>query len=108
LMSAKFPVVGKGVSSQLVVFHQGSLPGALSISILLPGTKSAIVISSNALALNDVPNRVGQLVLEEFLQVPASERNDYIKAAEISRAENLKWYNHRYFNFKAMELLHMS
>ncbi|KAF2804960.1 beta-lactamase/transpeptidase-like protein [Mytilinidion resinicola] len=35
---------------------------------------------------------VGQLVLEEFIQAPDVERNDYLKAAESSRAENLKWY----------------
>lgn len=84
------PVIGKGVPSQLVIFHQGSLPGALSIVILLPDTESAIVISTDALALNDVPDWVGQLVLEEFLGIPHSERNDFIKAAEISAAENLK------------------
>lgn len=86
------PVVGRGVPSQLVIFHQGSLPGALSVVILLPDTESAIVISTNAQALNDVPDWVGQLVLEEFLAIPLSERNDFIKAAEILAAENLKWY----------------
>ncbi|MCJ1341872.1 hypothetical protein MMC31_000050 [Peltigera leucophlebia] len=86
------PVVGRGVPSQLVIFHQGSLPGALSVVILLPDTESAIVISTNALALNDVPDWVGQLILEEFLAIHFSERNDFIKAAEISAAENLKWY----------------
>lgn len=92
LMLNGMPVVGKGVSSQLVIFHQGSLPGALAVNILLPQTETAIVVTSNALALNDVPDWVGQLVLEEVLEVPQFERNDYIRAAETSRAENLKWY----------------
>ncbi len=92
LMPDGMPIVGRGVPSQLVIFHQGSLPGALSVVILLPDTESAIVISTNALALNDVPDWVGQLVLEEFLAIPLSQRNDFIKAAEISAAENLKWY----------------
>ena len=35
---------------------------------------------------------MGQLVLEEFLGVPQSERNEFISAAEVSAAENLKWY----------------
>lgn len=48
------------------------------------------MISTDALALNDVPDWVGQLVLEEFLGIPRSERNDFIKAVEISAAENLK------------------
>ncbi|KAJ5360005.1 hypothetical protein N7517_009196 [Penicillium concentricum] len=92
LMPGGMPIVGKGVPSQLVLFHQGSLPGALSIVILLPDTDSIIIVLSNSLALNDVPDWVGQLVLEELLEVPKSERNDYIKAAHSSVAENLKWY----------------
>ncbi|KAI5865741.1 putative D-aminoacylase [Durotheca rogersii] len=92
LMPNGMPIVGKGVAPRLVIFHQGSLPGALSLNLLLPDTESAIVISSNALALNDVPDWVGQLVLEEFLEVPESQRNDYIEASKISSAENLKWY----------------
>lgn len=86
------PIVGKAVPPQLILFHQGSLPGALSIVILLPDTNSVIIVLSNTLALNNVPDWVGQLVLEELLEVPALERNDYIKAARTSVAENLKWY----------------
>jgi hypothetical protein len=82
LMPHGMPVVGKGVPPRLVIFHQGSLPGALSLIMLLPDTESAIVITSNALALDDVPDWVGQMVLEEFLEVPAVERNDYIAAAK--------------------------
>ncbi|KAJ5199240.1 hypothetical protein N7491_000204 [Penicillium cf. griseofulvum] len=92
LMPNGMPTVGKGVPSQLILFHQGSLPGALSIVILLPDTNSVIVVLSNSLALNDVPDWVGQLLLEELLEVPKSEKNDYIEAAHTSVAENLKWY----------------
>jgi CubicO group peptidase (beta-lactamase class C family) len=92
LMPNGMPIVGKGVPSQLVIFHQGSLPGALSLVILIPDLDTAIVASSNALALNDVPDWVGQLVLEEFLGVPEAERVNFIEAAKTSVAENLKWY----------------
>ena len=87
LMLDRMPVVGKSIPSHLVIFHQGSLPVALSIVTLLPNTESAIVISTNALALNDVLGWVGQFVLEEFLSILQLERNDFISAAE-----NLKWY----------------
>ncbi|KAI1178439.1 putative D-aminoacylase [Nemania sp. FL0916] len=92
LMLDGMPVVGKGVTPRLVIFHQGSGPGALACAILLPDTDSAIVILSNALSLNDVPDWVGQLVLEEFLEVPEPKRNDYITASKTSAAESLKWY----------------
>ena len=86
------PIVDKGVSSQSVLFHQGSASGALSIVLLLPDSDTVIVATSNVLALNDVPDWVARLVLEEFLEVPTSERNDYIELAKISVAENIKWY----------------
>ncbi|KAI9888222.1 MAG: hypothetical protein M1814_000953 [Vezdaea aestivalis] len=92
LMPHGMPTVGKGVPSHLVLYHQGSMPGALAIVILIPKLESFVTVTTNALALNDVPDWVGQLVLEEFLDVPSSERNDYLQAAELSAAENLKWY----------------
>ncbi|XMA14379.1 hypothetical protein WAI453_007170 [Rhynchosporium graminicola] len=92
LLPEGMPIVGKEVSSQLLIFHQGSLPGALSIVILLPESQSAIFVTTNSLALNDVPDWIGQLFLEALLEVPSAARNDYIKAAEKTRAENLKWY----------------
>ena len=90
LMPEGMPIVGKGGPSRLVIYHQGSLPGALAAVNLVPETESAIVVLTNSLALNDTADWVGQLVLEELLDVP--ERNDYIKAAEISAGENAKWY----------------
>ena len=90
LMPGGIPIVGKGAPSQLVLYHQGNLPGALSAVNLVPHTESAIVILSNSFTLNDTPDWIGQLVLEERLEVP--HRNDYIKAASESVAENAKWY----------------
>ncbi|KAL9611298.1 MAG: hypothetical protein Q9167_004062 [Letrouitia subvulpina] len=90
LMPNGMPIVGKGAPSQLVIYHQGSLPGALATVLLLPDTESAIVVLTNTLGLNDTPDWVAQLVLEEFLEVP--NKNDYVAAAETSVAENAKWY----------------
>ncbi|WVO18185.1 hypothetical protein L204_105889 [Cryptococcus depauperatus] len=67
-------------------------PGTLSLVVLLADTESAISVLSNAHALNDVSDWVGQLVLEEFLKVPELERNDYISAGKTSAAVNLEWY----------------
>ncbi|KAK4155882.1 hypothetical protein C8A00DRAFT_31326, partial [Chaetomidium leptoderma] len=86
------PIVGKGVPSQLVLFHQGSLPGALALVVLLPDTDTVILVLSNSLALNDVADWVGQLVLEEVLEVLAQERVDFTEPARDAVAENLKWY----------------
>ena len=80
----------KGGPSHLVIYHQGSLPGALTAVNLVPDTESVIVLT-RSLSLNDTADRVSQLVLEELLGVP--ERDDYIKVAEYSVAENAKWYS---------------
>ncbi|KAK4201005.1 beta-lactamase/transpeptidase-like protein [Triangularia verruculosa] len=69
LLPEGMPTVGKGTQSQLV-----------------------IVVLSNSLALTDVSDWVGQLVLEELLEVPASERIDVADFARTTVVENLKWY----------------
>jgi hypothetical protein len=56
LMPDEMPIVGKGVPSRLVIYHQGSLPGALSAVVLMPETRAAIVVMSNSLALNESPD----------------------------------------------------
>ncbi|PVI00850.1 beta-lactamase/transpeptidase-like protein [Periconia macrospinosa] len=92
LMVEGMPVVCRGAPSQLAVFHQGSFPGAMSVVILLPGMDVIIVVSTNALALNDVADWIGQLVLEEVVMTFDNLRTDFIELAEISKSENLKWY----------------
>ncbi len=91
LMPHGMPVIGKSAPSTMVCYHQGCMPGALAAVNLVPETESAIVVLSNSLALNDASDWVGQLVLEELLDVP--ERNDYIEAAKSSVAENAKWFS---------------
>ena len=90
LMPQGMPIVGKGGSFKLVLYHQGSFPGALAAVVLVPGIEAAVVVLTNSLALNDTADWIAQLVLEELLDTP--DRNDYVKAAETSVAENAKWY----------------
>ena len=56
LMPNDMPIIGKGGPSQLVIYHQGSLPGALSAVLLLPDAEAAIVVLTNTLSLNDTPD----------------------------------------------------
>lgn len=51
-----------------------------------------IIGLSTSLALDDVSDWVGRLVFQEILNVPSSERVDFIAAAHASVAENLEWY----------------
>jgi len=90
LIPKGMPMVWKGVASQLVMYHQGSLLGTLPVAILIPDNKSAIVVLTNSLSLDDIPDWVEWLVLEELRKVP--ERNHYIQSGRTSAAENAKWY----------------
>lgn len=88
------PVIGKDIAyPKELLFHQGSLPGALASVMLLPETETVILVLSNALARTDVADWVGQLVLQEVLCVPAQGRVDFKAYAERAVAENLKWYS---------------
>lgn len=92
LLPEGMPIVGEGNSS-LVLFHQGSLPGSLTYVALLPDIEAAVVVLSNSLALNDVADWVGQLIIEELLDVAKESRNDFVSLAQAAVAENLKWYS---------------
>ena len=67
------------------------MPSALSFVALLPHLQSAIVVASNALALNDIADWAGQMALE-LLVGRESMCDNYLVAARISAAANLQWY----------------
>lgn len=92
LIPHDMPVVGKGAASQLVLYHQGTLPGALAVVMLLPDSESVILVMSNCLSLTDVPDWVSQMILEELIGVPPCDRVDFWHYAEVSVATNLLWY----------------
>ena len=77
----KMPVVGHG-SDQIVLYHQGSLAGYTSSIFLLPSTKSAIVVLTNSISLNDCADWIGQLALEVLLGT--THPNDYVQYAQES------------------------
>lgn len=86
----KMPIVGRGSPSRLCIYHQGSLPGALTAVNLFPETDSAIVVLSNALALKDCADWIGQSLVECLFDV--EEKNDYLKIAQASADRSRAWY----------------
>ena len=84
------PIVGKGSSSRLAIYHQGSIGGALSFVALFPETDSVVVVLANALALNDVADWIGQFLVELLFDV--SEKNDYRQWAVKSSQSARAWY----------------
>ena len=59
---------------------------------LLPDTNSVILVTANALSLNDDPDWFGQLIIEEFVDVPEPERNDFVALAKFTTTTNLEWF----------------
>ncbi|CAK7218228.1 hypothetical protein SBRCBS47491_003438 [Sporothrix bragantina] len=94
LLPGGMPTVGNGLQQRpLVIYHQGTLPGALACALLLPETNQVVVVLSNALALTDVPDWVVHLAVEELLRIPEKDRVDAMAYAQQSIAVNLAWYD---------------
>lgn len=85
------PVIGEGSQYKLVIYHQGSYPGYLSSVFLVPEEDIVIVVLTNSLAFNDAADWLGQMVLEEVLDVP--ERTDFEKLVTESRDASLKQFS---------------
>lgn len=67
----KFPTIGKGLANGPEVFYSaGSMVGYLTSVTLIPGTSSSIVVLSNTLGNQDLPDWIGLLLLEALLDVP--------------------------------------
>lgn len=60
----KMPVVGRGSSSRLAIYHQGNLPGSTSAVYIFPQTQSGVVVLANAYGLSDVPDWIAQSVID--------------------------------------------
>jgi CubicO group peptidase (beta-lactamase class C family) len=65
--TSKLPEVGHGASSELNYYHQGSTVGYFSQIILIPGTRSAIVVLTNSIALGDGADWLAQACLQALL-----------------------------------------
>jgi CubicO group peptidase (beta-lactamase class C family) len=69
------PIVGKGATSKLVIYHHGSMPGSTSCVLMIPETDTIIIVLQNSLAPLDTADFVGQLLVETVCDVP--QPNDY-------------------------------
>lgn len=74
------PIVGKGGSSQLVLYNHGCMPGSTSGVWLMPELKAGIVVLQNSLTFIDTADFIGQLLIETLLQTP--QPNDYVKLSQ--------------------------
>ncbi|KAI4924848.1 uncharacterized protein J4E92_006884 [Alternaria infectoria] len=87
---SQVPLVGRGIPSRLILYHQGCMPGNLAAINLIPETRGAVLILTNSLALNDAADWLGELYLEAYLDV--QQKNDYVSLAQVSARNALDWY----------------
>ncbi len=83
----ELPTIAKGIEPQPMVYHQGSVSGALSAIYMLPKTRSAIVVLGNSFDLTDTPDWISQVLLEALFDAP--ERTDFIDLAKKTVANAL-------------------
>ncbi|KAK0516162.1 hypothetical protein JMJ35_000765 [Cladonia borealis] len=80
----EMPWIGEGLSEKpTVLYHGGSRVGYLSYVLLLPETKSAIIVLVNTLANQDSADWIGQAFLEALLDVPSP--HDFVQLANGAR-----------------------
>ncbi|PSN69364.1 beta-lactamase/transpeptidase-like protein [Corynespora cassiicola Philippines] len=88
------PTGAKSAPSQLTVYHPGSHPGVLAALNLISESQIGLVILSNTLALVDIADWVGQLLIETVLDIP--EKNDYLQITKDTVARALSWFSLMY------------
>lgn len=81
------PVIAKGTTKQPMIYHQGSVCGALSAVYLLPDTRTAVIVLGNSFDLGDTPDWASQVLLDAILD--PTNRNDYISLARKTSANAL-------------------
>ncbi|KAK5657511.1 hypothetical protein OQA88_3083 [Cercophora sp. LCS_1] len=83
----ELPIIAKGTAPRQLVYHQGSVCGALSAVYLLPETETAVVVLGNGFDLCDTPDWISQILLEALLDAP--DPNDYVDLAKRTAANAL-------------------
>ena len=81
------PAIGAGGVSRLCLYHEGLMPGSSTNVYAFPETMIAVVVLQSAVALNDCPDWVSQLLIETIFNVP--QRNDFVQLARASAKKML-------------------
>lgn len=88
---AELPIIGQGLPRTRVVYHNGSLPGALSSVHLVPNEELVVVVLSNTFAFADMPDLLGGLVLNTVLG--ATSQPDLTDLVEEAKRNSMQIYS---------------
>ncbi|KAL4937744.1 beta-lactamase/transpeptidase-like protein [Aspergillus oleicola] len=86
------PVVGGKAPGRLALYHQGIIQGFTSFSVLIPETRSAIVVLNNAGGLNEGGMLIASAVLDTILgeEIDQHAYKDLAEAAYEAAASGTK------------------
>ena len=88
----EMPVIGKGTTPQIVLYHSGTLPGFYSSVYLMPETESCVVSLVNTKPICDSADWIAQCLVERMLD--AQEPPDFVELTSISvKAQSLRHNN---------------
>jgi hypothetical protein len=85
------PIVGRGLSPVVALYHQGTLAGAFSTVILFPETLSGIILLTNSVPLAGSDDWIGQLITETLFDAP--EKNDYRIISKKTANSQRAWHD---------------
>ncbi|KAK3687877.1 beta-lactamase/transpeptidase-like protein [Podospora appendiculata] len=83
----ELPILGFGSPPRMAFYHQGAAFGYYSSIFLFPETRSAVVVLTNSIPLNDAADWIAQVYVSALFGFPANA--DYIKLARESRARKV-------------------
>ena len=82
----KMPLIGEESQSELVFYHNGALPGYNHCFMMVPRTKTAIVVLTNSLSRGDTADWIAQVLLQAVMGFTPS-----IKMTESARQAANVW-----------------
>ncbi|CAG8937242.1 unnamed protein product [Penicillium salamii] len=84
------PVLGDGGEPRLIIYHQGATVGYYSFLALFPETQSAVVVLTNSIAMSDVAEWVGRILIEALFDFPT--RTDYVSLSKEGKHRRLQQF----------------
>lgn len=85
------PVIGNPEHPRLAIYHHGMLVGFNNAVYLFPESETAVVLLSNAVAINDGPDWLGHLIIQTLFDDPI--KHDYVTLARQTLAFGLETYD---------------
>ncbi|KAK4208062.1 hypothetical protein QBC37DRAFT_444141 [Rhypophila decipiens] len=95
----KMPMIGNPEQPVLALYHHGMLVGFKNAVYIFPGTETAVLLLSNAVAINDGPGWIGHLIIQTLFDDPV--KHDYVALARDSLSFGLEAYDRIEQQFRA-------